>query len=149
MSNVVLPRHEFSDAVRTRCSVTSPHTTDGMSHFLRPSPCQARCGCFVARFMYTFLLNAVLLNVLAISIRSSRKIRHDYRSFLLHQVPRLLAISVSALRESMKHFPCAESRTHNIGLLSVMPSSCLSVVNVICRIYVLDDHLRPLLVFTS
>jgi hypothetical protein len=29
-----------------------------------------------------------------------------------------------------------------------MPSSCLSVANFICRIYVLDDDLRPLLVFT-
>lgn len=72
-------------------------------------------GVFVARLFYKFLLNAVLLNVSAISIRSSRKIRNDYRSFLLHQVPRLLATSVSALRESMKHHPLAELRTQNIG----------------------------------
>ncbi len=72
-------------------------------------------GVFVARLLYNFRLAAVLLNVLAINIQSYMKIRHDSRCFLLHQVPRLLATSVSALRESMKHFPCAEARTQNIG----------------------------------
>ena len=47
----MLPRHEFSDAVRTRCSVTSPHTIDGVSHFLRPSPCHTRCWCFCRSFV--------------------------------------------------------------------------------------------------
>ncbi len=129
-----------------QCDLTTQLMTSRISFGLHHA--KLVVGVFVARLLYKLALNAVLLNVSAISIRSSRKIRNDSRRFMLHRVPRLLATSVSALRESMKHYPFAELRTQNIGTWFVMPSRCLSAVNVICHIYVLDDHLRPLLVFT-